>query len=56
MATREKIRKDTETPSERFERVMRKAKARGQRARDRRVEGRSRTDSTAIRWSPRGAA
>ena len=56
MTTSKEIQKDAETPSERFERVMRKAKARGQRARDRRVDSRSRTDATSTRRSPKGAA
>ena len=56
MATRVEIRKDAETPSERFERVMRKAQARGQRARARRVEQLPGTDATFSRRSPEGAS
>ncbi len=56
MATRVEIRKDTESPSERFERVMRKAKERGQRARARRVEQLSRTDAKSTRRTPEGSS
>lgn len=56
MATRVEIRKDTESPSERFERVVRKAKERGQRARARRVEHLSRTEATSTQRSPEGAS
>ena len=56
MATRVKVPKDTESPSERFERVMRKAKERGQRARARRVEQLYRTDAKSTRRSPEGAS
>ena len=41
--------KDAETPSERFERVMRKAIACGKRARARRMKQASRTDSASAR-------
>ena len=56
MATRVEIRKDTETPSERFERVVRKAKKRGQRARARRVEQLSRTEAKSTQRPPEGVS
>ena len=56
MATREEIRKSAESPSERFERVMRKAKERGERARARRMEQISLTDAAPIRRSPEVAS
>ena len=56
MVTRVKVRKDTESPSERFERVVRKAKERGKRARARRVEQIVRMDAASTRRSPGGAS
>ena len=56
MATQVKTRKSAETPSERFERVVRMAKARGQRARARRMERASAVAAASTRRSPEATA